>query len=68
MISKFWTYLGILLACSKIDIGLGVFLIICYIGYDLGCIFANNNIQNTNSKKYPTPKDHYDDETLNELK
>ena len=68
MTSKFWLYLGIILACSGIGTGLGIFLIILYVWGDIRCAIDNNNVQNNEYKKDTTPMDHYDDETLDELK
>ncbi len=66
--SKFWLYLGILLACSGIGTGLGIFLIILYVWGDIRGAIDNNNIQNSESEKESAPMDYYDDETLDELK
>ena len=33
--SKFWLYLGIILACSGIGTGIGIFLIILYVWGDI---------------------------------
>jgi hypothetical protein len=66
--SKFWLYLGILLACSGIGTGLGIFLIILYVWGDIRGAINNNNIQNSESEKESAPMDSYDDETLDELK
>ena len=35
MTSKFWLYLGIILACSGIGTGVGIFLIILYVWGDI---------------------------------
>jgi len=66
--SKFWLYLGILLTCSGIGTGLGIFLIILYVWGDIRGAIDNNGIQNTTFEEEHTPMDHYDDETLDELK
>jgi hypothetical protein len=68
MTSKFWLYLGIILACSGIGTGLGIFLIILYVWGDIRGAIDNNNVQNNEYQKDTTPMDHYDDETLDELK
>jgi hypothetical protein len=68
MTSKFWLYLGIILACSGIGTGLGIFLIILYVWGDIRGAIDNNNIQNTTFEEEHTSMDHYDDETLDELK
>jgi hypothetical protein len=66
--SKFWLYLGILLACSGIGTGLGLFLIILYVWGDIRGAIDNNSIQNNESDEESSPMDYYDDETLDELK
>ena len=66
--SKFWLYLGILLACSGIGTGLGIFLIILYVWGDIREAIDNNNTQNNESEKESVHMDYYDDETLDELK
>ena len=66
--SKFWLYLGILLACSGIGTGLGIFLIILYVWGDIRGAIDNNNVQNNEYQKDPSTMNYYDDETLDELK
>jgi len=66
--SKFWLYLGILLACSGIGTGLGIFLIILYVWGDIRGAIDNNNTQNNESEKESVPMDYYDDQTLDDLK
>ena len=66
--SKFWLYLGIILACSGIGTGLGIFLIILYVWGDIRGAIDNNNPKNNESKKKSATMDYYDDETLDELK
>jgi hypothetical protein len=66
--SKFWLYLGILLACSGIGTGLGIFLIILYVWGDIREAIDCNNVQNNESKKESASMNFYDNETLDELK
>jgi len=66
--SKFWLYLGILLACSGIGTGLGIFLIILYVWGDIRGAIDNNNVQNNEYQKDISTMNYYDDETLDELK
>ena len=66
--SKFWLYLGILLAFSVIGTGLGIFLIILYVWGDIREAIDCNNIQNNESDKKSASMNFYDDETLDELK
>jgi len=68
IMSKFWLYLGILLACSGIGTGLGIFLIILYVWGDIRGAIDNNNVQNNEYQKDPSTMNYYDDETLDELK
>jgi hypothetical protein len=68
IMSKFWLYLGIILACSGIGTGLGIFLIILYVWGDIRDAIDCNNIQNNESKKESASMNFYDDETLDELK
>ena len=66
--SKFWLYLGILLACSGIGTGLGIFLIILYVWGDIREAIDCNNVQNNESEKESASMNFYDDETLDKLK
>jgi len=68
MTSKFWLYLGIILACSGIGTGLGIFLIILYVWGDIRGAIDNNNIQNNEYQKDSSTMNYYNDETLDELK
>ena len=64
--SKFWLYLGILLACSGIGTGLGIFLIVLYVWADIKeSINTNttNNMNEENSSGY-----YYSEETAEEMK
>ena len=66
MMSKFWLYLGILLACSGIGTGLGIFLIVLYVWADIKeSINTNttNNMNEENSSGY-----YYSEETAEEMK
>jgi hypothetical protein len=68
MTSKFWLYLGIILACSGIGTGLGIFLIILYVWGDIRGAIDNNNVQNNEYQKDSSTMNYYNDETLDELK
>ncbi len=64
--SKFWLYLGILLACSGIGTGIGIFLIVLYVWADIKeSINTNttNNMNEENSSGY-----YYSEETAEEMK
>ena len=66
MISKFWLYLGILLACSGIGTGLGIFLIVLYVWADIKESINNNAVNNTNEENYNP--NFYSKETAEEMK
>ena len=64
--SKFWLYLGILLACSGIGTGIGIFLIVLYVWADIKeSINTNttNNMNEENSSGY-----YYSEETAEKMK
>ena len=54
MMSKFWLYLGIILACSGIGTVVGIVLIVLYIWGDI-----RESIDNTNSTSDTVEKEHY---------
>ena len=68
MMSKFWLYLGILLACSGIGTGLGIFLIILYVWGDIrGAIDSTGASDNTvEGDNYNA--NEYSKETAEEMK
>ena len=65
--SKFWLYLGILLACSGIGTGLGIFLIILYVWGDIRGAIDSNNVSN-NSEEENSNANYYSEETAEEMK
>ena len=65
--SKFWLYLGIILACSGIGTGLGIFLIILYVWGDIRGAIDNNSVSN-NIEEENYNANYYDDETIDEMK
>ena len=68
MMSKFWLYLGILLACSGIGTGLGIFLIILYVWGDIREAIDNNNVASNTDEEERYNAKYYDDETIDEMK
>ena len=68
MTSKFWLYLGIILACSGIGTGVGIFLIILYVWGDIREAIDNNNVVNNTSEEKRYNAKYYDDETIDEMK
>ena len=68
MVSKFWLYLGIILACSGIGTGIGIFLIILYVWGDIREAIDNNNVANNNDEEKNYNANYYNDETIDEMK
>ena len=67
MTSKFWLYLGIILACSGIGTGLGIVLIILYVWGDINQSINNiTNSEYTSSEK--TNSKYYSQDTMEEMK
>ena len=65
--SKFWLYLGMLLACSGIGTGLGIFLIILYVWGDIRAAIDNNNTQNNESEKESLIEKYFNQSFENEI-
>ena len=68
MVSKFWLYLGIILACSGIGTGVGIVLIILYVWGDIRESIDNNNVANNNDEEKNYNANYYNDETIDEMK
>jgi len=68
MTSKFWLYLGIILACSGIGTGVGIFLIILYVWGDIREAIDNSNVANNSVEEETYNAKYYDDETIDEMK
>jgi len=67
MTSKFWLYLGIILACSGIGTGVGIFLIILYVWGDIREAIDNTtNADNSSNGKYDSK--YYSQDTMEEMK
>ena len=67
--SRFWLYLGIILACSGIGTCLGIFLIILYFWDDIKKSISNIDVTNRDnfSEKNSNPK-YYNEDTAEEMK
>ena len=68
MMSKFWLYLGIILACSGIGTVVGIVLILLYIWGDIRESIDNTNVtDNTVEEEQYNAKD-YSKETAEEMR
>jgi hypothetical protein len=67
MTSKFWLYLGIVLACSGIGTGVGIVLIILYVWGDIRGAIENNNVTN-NVEEENDNANYYSEDTIDEMK
>ena len=68
MVSKFWLYLGIILACSGIGTGVGIFLIILYVWGDIREAIDNNNVASNAVEEENYNSNYYSKETAEEMK
>ena len=68
MVSKFWLYLGIILACSGIGTGVGIFLIILYVWGDIRGAIDNNNVTNNNVEEENDNANYYSEDTVEEMR
>ena len=66
--SKFWLYLGIILACSGIGTGVGIFLIILYVWGDIRGAIDNNNVTNNNVEEEQYNANYYSEDTVEEMR
>ena len=67
MVSKFWLYLGIILACSGIGTVVGIVLIILYVWGDIRGAIDNNSVSN-NIEEENSNANYYSEETAEEMK
>ena len=67
MVSKFWLYLGIILACSGIGTGVGIFLIILYVWGDIRGAIENNSAPSNNVEE-DYKQNHYSKDTAEKMK
>ena len=68
MISKFWLYLGIILACSGIGTAVGIILIVIYVWSDIRGAVDKNNVLNNNVTQEKTDANYYSEDTAEEMK
>ena len=66
--SKFWLYLGIILACSGIGTGVGIFLIILYVWGDIRESIDNTRVTNNIREDENYNANEYSKETAEEMK
>ena len=68
MVSKFWLYLGIVLACSGIGTVVGIVLIILYVWGDIRESIDNTGATNDNVEEEDYNVNDYSKETTEEMK
>ena len=68
MMSKFWLYLGIILACSGIGTVVGIVLIILYVWGDIREAVDGNNVTENNVEEEHHSANEYSKETAEEMK
>ena len=68
MMSKFWLYLGIILACSGIGTVVGIVLIILYVWGDIRESIDNTGITDNTVKDEHYNANEYSKETAEEMK
>ena len=68
MMSKFWLYLGIILACSGIGTVVGIVLIILYVWGDIRESIDNTCATDNNVEEENYHENQYSKETAEEMK
>jgi hypothetical protein len=68
MMSKFWLYLGIILACSGIGTVVGIILIILYVWGDIRESIDNAGATDNNVEEEHYNENQYSKETAEEMK
>ena len=68
MMSKFWLYLGIILACSGIGTVVGIVLILLYIWGDIRESIDNTNITDNTTEEKQYNANDYSKETAEEMR
>ena len=68
MVSKFWLYLGIILACSGIGTVVGIVLIILYIWGDIRESIDNTNVTDNTAEEEQYNANDYSKETAEEMR
>ena len=68
MMSKFWLYLGIILACSGIGTVVGIVLILLYIWGDIRESIDNTNVTDNTAEEEQNNANDYSKETAEEMR
>ncbi len=68
MMSKFWLYLGIILACSGIGTVVGIVLIVLYIWGDVREAIDNTNATDNAAEEEQYNANDYSKETAEEMR
>ena len=68
MMSKFWLYLGIILACSGIGTVVGIVLIVLYIWGDVREAIDNTNATDNTAEEESYNANDYSKETAEEMR
>jgi hypothetical protein len=68
MMSKFWLYIGIILACSGIGTVVGIVLIILYVWGDIRESIDNTGATDNNVEEEDYNANEYSKETTEEMK
>ena len=68
MMSKFWLYLGIILACSGIGTVVGIVLILLYIWGDIRESIDNTNMTDNTAEEEQYNANDYSKETAEEMR
>ena len=68
MMSKFWLYLGIILACSGIGTVVGIVLILLYIWGDIRESIDNTNVTDNSAEEEQYNANDYSKETAEEMR
>jgi hypothetical protein len=68
MMSKFWLYLGIILACSGIGTVVGIVLILLYIWGDVREAIDNTNVTDNTAEEEQYNANDYSKETAEEMR
>ena len=66
--SKFWLYLGIILACSGIGTVVGIVLILLYIWGDIRESIDNTNVTDNTAEEKQYNANDYSKETAEEMR
>ena len=66
--SKFWLYLGIILACSGIGTVVGIVLILLYIWGDVREAIDNTNVTDNTAEEESYNANDYSTETAEEMR